>query len=80
MIDYQGLFEDYCTVTAEDDDEMRRVKHAVSALNEVDRRIWVLFCEIGTYSGLARLLQNSPPTAKKKVCEIRGKIMEYKDV
>ena len=79
MIDYSALFEDYCTVTKEDDDDMRRYKLAVSSLDEAEKRIWVLYCELGTYSGLARFLGNSPPTAKKVVCAIRDKITNYKD-
>lgn len=80
MVDYNALYEDYCTITPEDDDEMRRLKLAIANLNEVDRCIWLLYCEIGTYSGLARFLQNSPPTAKKVVSLIRDKIMQYQDV
>lgn len=80
MVDYEGLRIDYCTVTEEDDDEMRRYKKAVDSLNEVDRRLWLLYCELGSYSAIARFLQNSPPTAKKVLSKIRQKIMDYKDV
>lgn len=80
MVDYNALFLDYCTVTPEDDDQMRAFKEAVASLSEVDRRIWLLYCELGSYSALARFLRNSPPTAKKRVVAIREKILNYDDI
>jgi hypothetical protein len=76
MVDFEALKQDYCTVTPEDDDEMLAYKTAMLKLPDVKLKIWLLYVDLGTYTGLARFLKNSPPTAKKVVSEIRNMILE----
>lgn len=71
----EELEEDY-RVTDEDDDEMMLIKNAVFALPTVQRKIWLVYTEIGTYSGTAKEYGVSVPTIKKYLKEIREKIFE----
>ena len=59
---------------AEDDDLMREIKEDLFKLSEVERKLLILYCEVGTYAGLARKLHSSEPTAKKRVQEIIYKL------
>lgn len=63
--------EDYKPNPDIDDDDMLHIKTAVSKLNSVQRLIFLAYCEIGTYRGLARLYGVSTPTAKKYIEQIR---------
>lgn len=55
----------------EDDDEMLHIKEAVGTLNSIQKKIFLTYCEIGTYSGLAREFGVSVPTAKHYIMKIK---------
>ena len=57
-----------------DDDLMREIKEDLFRLSEVERKLLILYCEEGSYAGLARKLHSSEPTAKKRVQEIIYKL------
>ena len=74
MTDIQGLYIDYAPDGTEDD-EMLAIKERVAALDVPSKNIWLLYCEEGTYTSVARILHSSPPTVKRKVDGIRKRIL-----
>ena len=74
MTDIQGLYLDYAPDGTEDD-ELLAIKERVAALDTPSRNIWLLSCEHGTYTAVARLLHSSSPTVKRKVEKIRERIL-----
>lgn len=74
MTDIQGLYLDYAPDGTEDD-ELLRIKERVAALDTPSKNIWLLYCENGTYTSVARILHSSPPTVKRKVEKIRERIL-----
>ena len=61
-------------VMADDGEEMLRIKGALSRLSEPDRRIIVLYAELGNIRGLARRLGVSRSTAHNRVKRIQALI------
>ena len=59
-----------------DDEELYRLKEAISKLNTVQRMIFITYTELGTYAETARYYKVSVPTIKKYLAEIRTKIFE----
>jgi len=73
-VDYSVIEREYMP-NADDDDLMREYKESVfNDLSEPERKLLIMYCEIGSYAGLARELGSSPPTAKKVIEEIIDKI------
>ena len=54
----------------EDTDEMLAVKEKLFNLTEAERRIFMVYLDEGTYSGVAKFFGCSPPTAKKFIKRI----------
>lgn len=74
-IDFKMLEEEYFGVTPEDDDYVSEVKRSVfTELNEGERRILVLYAEMGTYAAVAKELGCSPGTIKNKIKVIQWKL------
>lgn len=74
-IDFKMLEEEYFGVTPEDDDYVSEVKRSVfTELNEGERRILVLYAEMGTYAAVAKELGCSPGTIKNKIKIIQWKL------
>lgn len=62
-------------IFCEDSEKVRRVKFVVyNCLNEVDRRVILLYAELGTQRALAERLGVSASTVNKLLKEIRRKI------
>ena len=59
----------------EDDDSMFRIREALKNLSLAERKIFVMYTEMGTYSSVARALHCSVPTVSKKVRQIKEKII-----
>lgn len=66
--------ETWYKVTPEDDDDMYTLKSKVFALTEPEKRILLLYTELGSYSEVARMMNCSAPTVKKYVDIIREKL------
>lgn len=54
----------------EDTDEMYAIKERFFKLSEAERRIFIVYLDEGTYTGVAKFFGCSPPTAKKKIKNI----------
>lgn len=60
----------------EDSDRVRRLKFVIyNCLNEIDRRVVLLYAELGTQRALARELGVSASTVNKLLKEIKRKIL-----
>lgn len=68
------MYLDYAPDGTEDD-ELLAIKERVAALDTPSKNIWLLYCEHGTYTAVARLLHSSSPTVKRKVEKIRERIL-----
>ena len=77
MIDFDTLLRDYLDPNPFDDDDIVAYKEAMRHLPQSLLQIWLVYCEEGTYTGVARRLKSSPPTAKKVVDRIRKLILDY---
>lgn len=71
--DYEG---DYITLTGEDDDCMNAVRETIRGLPLPERKIFIMYVEEGTYSGVAKILNCSVPTVSAKIKAIQAKIRE----
>ena len=67
MTDIQGLYLDYAPDGTEDD-ELLAIKERVAALDTPSKNIWLLYCEYGTYTAVARLRQNLYVNRKFVIC------------
>lgn len=65
--------------TPQDDDEMLLIKSALQGLRPIERKIWLTYTELGTYTAVAREYNVSVPTSAKYLKIIRKKIMDYLD-
>ncbi len=62
-------------IFCEDSDRVRRLKFVIyNCLNEIDRRVILLYSELGTQRKLARELGVSASTVNKLLKEIKRKI------
>lgn len=62
-------------IFCEDSEKVRKVKFVIyNCLNEVDRRVILLYAELGTQRALAERLGVSTSTVNKLLKEIRKKI------
>ena len=75
-IEFEKWKDEYLPNELEDDDKMYHIKQAVDSLNSIQKKIWLLYTEIGTYAGLARELGVCTLTAKKYLKHIRKLIFE----
>lgn len=60
--------------TLEDDDRMLEIKNKLFKLTEAERRIFLIYLDEGTYTGVAKFFGCSAPTAKKKIKNIIEKL------
>lgn len=72
-IDYNKIKYDYLP-TEYDDDDMVELKNKVYQLTEPERRVLLLYAELGSYSAVGRQLKCSAPTVRKYIDIIRDKI------
>lgn len=64
-------------IFSEESDLVRRVKFVVyNCLNEIDRRVILLYAELGTQRSLAKRLGVSVTTVNKLIKDIRKKIYD----
>ena len=69
--EYEG---DYITFNIEDDDCMRRIREEIKNLPLPERKIFLLYLEVGSFTEVSKELHCSVPTASHKVKAIRDKI------
>lgn len=69
--EYEG---DYLADNPNDDDTMRALRERIRNLPLPERKIFIMYTELGTYSEVAKILKCSVPTVSKKIREIREKI------
>lgn len=69
-------YPDYEPNTDKDDDKMLHIKEAVDSLNSLQKKIFLTYCELGSYAAVARYYKVSKPTAKKYIQQIRDKIYD----
>lgn len=75
MIEWQRIEDEYRPDETRDDDRMLELKSALfSKLNEVERKIFIYYAELGSYAAVARVWRTSPPTVRKKIEEIKNKL------
>ena len=70
--EYEG---DYLADKPNDDDTMRALRERIRNLPLPERKIFIMYTELGTYSEVAKILKCSVPTVSKKIREIREKII-----
>lgn len=66
--------DEYTTVTQEDDDEMVGLKERLKKLKRVERDIFMVYVNNGTYASVAKKYNVSAPTAKSYINIIRDKL------
>lgn len=73
--DYNDWKDEYLP-TIDDDDKMFHIKEVVNSLNTVQKKIFLTYCEIGTYAGTAREFGVCIPTVKKYIKHIKQLIYD----
>lgn len=68
--------EEYTPNPLTDDDKMYHIKSSLKCLNTVQKMIFLLYAETGSFAGLARELKVSTPTAKAYINRIKSIIYE----
>ena len=63
----------------DDDDEMVKLKNIVYHLSEADKRIILLYTELGSQRKVANILKVSTSTINNRIKEIRNKILNRYD-
>ncbi len=71
--------DEYKPDTLEDDDLLYSLKEAIQSLRPVERKIFLTYTELGTYTQAAKTFHVSVPTIRKYINEIRQKINDYTD-
>lgn len=74
-VDYEEYEGDYLTDRPEDDDTMLELRRRIRNLPLPERKIFIMYAELGTYSEVAKILKCSVPTVSKKIREIREKLV-----
>lgn len=69
--------DEYKPDTLEDDDLLYTLKEAIQNLRPVERKIFLTYTELGTYTQAAKTFHVSVPTIRKYLAEIREKIKNY---
>ena len=81
MVSIKDMLEDYKpdnSLFSEEDEKINRLKNIIyKKLDEVDRRIILMYAELGSLRKLGRELGVSSSTALSRIREIREKIFEY---
>ena len=75
VIEYDRYEGEYINIQSGDDDRFASYREALMALPLAERKIFIMYTEIGTYSGVAKILKCSVPTVSKKVNQIRVKLL-----
>lgn len=68
--------EEYTPNPLTDDDKMYHIKSSLKCLNTVQKMIFLLYCEEGSFAGLSRALKVSTPTAKAYINKIKSIIYD----
>lgn len=76
MTDLMPYFPDYEPNRDIDDDEMLHIKEAVDKLPYLDKKIFLQYTELGTYTAMAKMYGVTPPTMKDVINRIRNKIYD----
>ena len=72
--DFEAIKPEYLP-SPKDDDLVRELKETIfTELTDVEQRLFIAYCECGTYAGVARLFHSTPPTVRKRLQEIIFKI------
>ena len=71
MEKYENWAFEYDPNDMTDDDFMLRLKEVVNSLTGIQKEIFLLYCEIGTYAGVGRELGVCTLTAKKYIKHIK---------
>lgn len=66
--------DEYQPDTLEDDDLLYAIKEAIQSLRPMERKIFLTYTELGTYTQAAKTFHVSVPTIRKYINEIRQKI------
>lgn len=72
---YDKIKEDYL-INDEDDDRIYDIKMALTMLTPVERKIFLTYTELGSYSATAREFSVSSPTIKSYILDIKNKIFQ----
>lgn len=77
-INYKALEEDYLRVDEDTDDEKLKIIEAVkNGLTDVETKIFLTYCELGSYVSVAKEYLVSTATAKAYIQRVREKIKDY---
>lgn len=76
--EFKNMLEDYAPdddIFSEEDEDINRLKHIVyDELDEVDKRVLLMYAELGTLEKVGKELGVSRASACLKIKEIRNKI------
>lgn len=72
--DYNLIKDDY-QINDDDDDMLYAIKEALTRLTTVEKKIFLTYCELGTYSATARQFNVTSPTIKSYINQIKNKIL-----
>lgn len=73
---YDKWRDEYLPNEWEDDDKMLHIKEAVDSLNYIQKKIFLTYCELGSYAATAREFKVCASTAKKYIKHIKQLIFE----
>lgn len=68
--------EEYAPNLLTDDDKMYHIKSSLKCLNTIQKTIFLLYAEVGSFAALARELKVSTPTAKTYINKIKSIIYD----
>ena len=73
-IDYSALEFDYFRITGEEDDRKLDLKHKLHKLSDAEKRVFLVYLEVGSYTGTARIFGVNPNTVKNYINKIKSKL------
>ena len=72
---YELIVHDYVDFNDEDDDMLYSLREAINKLTPVERKIFLTYCELQTFSATARQFNVSGPCIKSYILNIKSKIL-----
>lgn len=74
----QLIEEEYLTHNLDEDEEVYLMKEALKyALNPIERKIYITYLELETYSAVAKAFKVTTPTVSRYINNLKTKIMNY---
>lgn len=75
-VSFDKILAEYIPDVIEDEEKVMRAKQAVMKLSPADRNLFLIYVDCGTFAAVSKVLHSSQFITKKKIAEIRQKILD----